>query len=310
MEVREGIIMAHSSGGGSYGGGCHGGYRGGGNASGSNVYIIRANMYKGAKRYSYVDKKGVKKYFYCQGNLDNYSTADLKLSFVVCIIFILAMLFYPDMKPNFFRAQKLSNPCSEIVIEDRLNVIEDSQQLLEELTVFYEKTGVTPGVVTVAESDWSEQYNNLEDYAMDQYYALYEDEVHWLIVYSASLDEEGKPRSIFWSFEGIIGDDTGDSISLPLCERLTRKIYNNLRYKENPGEAIGDGFQNLLKHRWPGITLGTFVPQSINDMMVFVTAIMVFGPLLFLYEYYNIKIKYRNAVLDEERPEMQPADLS
>ena len=295
--------MAHSSGGGSSGGGCHGGYRGGGNASGSNVYIIRANMYKGAKRYSYVDKKGIKKYFYCQGDLDNYSTSDLKLSFVVCLIFILAMLFYPDMKPDFFRAQKLSNPCSEIVIEDRLNVIEDSQQLLEDLTVFYEKTGVTPGVVTVADSDWSEQYNNLEDYAMDQYYALYEDEVHWLIVYSASLDEEGKPIFWDWSFEGIIGDDTGDSISLLLCERLTRRIYKNLRNKENPGEAIGEGFQNLLKHRRPGITLGTIVPQGLNDMMLFLTAAMLLSPLVFLHEYYMINVKYGNAVLDEEKAE-------
>ena len=189
----------------------------------ANTYVIRRRFYKGAKRYSYVDKNGVKKSFYCQGDLDNYDTSYLKLPFAACIFFILGMLFDPQMKPGFFRAQKLPNPCSEIVIEDRMNVIEDSQQLLEDLTVFYEKTGVTPGVVTVADFDWSERYENLEDYAMDQYYALYEDEVHWLIVYSAPLNEEGKPRS----FSGAL---RGSSVMIPGLPSACRSV-NGLQEK-------------------------------------------------------------------------------
>ena len=78
-----------------------------------------------------------------------------------------------------------------IIIKDEANVINDEAALKKELERFRDKTGVTPSVVTVHNETWA-NYGRLEEYAYDRYLREFDDEMHWLIVYSEPIDPDPK----------------------------------------------------------------------------------------------------------------------
>ena len=290
--------MARSSGGGRSGGGCHSGGGGGGGHSSSSGsshhHTYSSHSFPDSRRYSYTDAKGEKQYIYC-----SHHPADIPplpwLIYLVCLVMMIGTL-YTLWKEAEFRPQHLENPFSEIYIDDRQNVIKDKEVLKQKLTAFYEKTGVTPAVETVNEEQWRETHPSLMSYAMDEYYRLFEDENHWLIVYSRGRDSAGNLTSVIWSFEGIIGDDTEDSISDWMCSVFTTQTYRNLGYLSDPGKAIGLSF-TLLRMLWK---VG-FLSQNFFWIYMSLDIILFWNLPLMKGIYNTVRAKkYIGAVLDDE----------
>ena len=236
--------MAHSSGGGSCGGGCHSSSSH--SHSGSSSHVYSRHRFPGARRYAYIDRNGDRQYIY-----STQDPAEQKpISILTCLMYLIFLAFLiPNIRSAYFVPQTIPNPQGEILIEDQLDILEDPELLSRKLKVFYEETGVTPAVKTLRQDQWQGQYSDLEAYALQEYYNLFEDEKHWLIVYSVPVDQQGRVQSYQWKFEGIIGDDTGASIDENLCREFTDAVYEGLMAGDNPSKAIGDAFQNVLTIR-------------------------------------------------------------
>ena len=282
--------MAHSSGGGSSGGGCHSGSSS--NSSGNTYRRYDQYYFPGSHRYSYRDKDGNKQYIYC--NQDPSKKHSLPWLFYIICFFFLFQLFQGS-GDLLFLPKKIQNPSSQIVIEDSQNVIRDEEALSQILSAFYEETGVTPAVKTVSREQWSGNYLSLMDYAMDEYYNLFQDENHWLIVYSMETDPSGNLQKDQWQFEGIIGDDTGPSVNDWLCDQFTEEVHRNLKSMSDPGEAIGQSFQKLQyqrKHSFLSCNAGTL-------LAVISTVLLCAAPIIAGIVEIIQRRKYKNAVLDE-----------
>ena len=137
------------------------------------------------------------------------------LLFLACCVWMFISTVYVP-KP----LSKTENPHDQITIIDNIDVIDDEIILAEKLSYFYEKTGVTPAIITIPHSDWEDDYKSLENYALELYYAHFDDECHWLIVYSEPVDQEFND----WHWEGIIGDDALRVISQRVCHEMTVKV--------------------------------------------------------------------------------------
>lgn len=290
--------MARSSGGGSSGGGCHSGgggsshhgsYHGG---SHHHHHHFSHRRFTGANRYSYIDRYGNKQYVYCNHDPSIREPVPW-LTFFVCLFF--AANIFRSVHTRFFIPEKLPNSSSQIVIDDRQDLIQNEDSLRKTLTAFYEKTGVTPAVQTVSRNQWNKEHYSLMDYAMDEYYTLFNDEKHWLIVYSMETDPSGKLRPNEWQFEGIIGDDTDISINDWMCEKFTHQTHYNLQTMSDPGNAIGDSFARLQHQR-----TYRFISYNWEVISVFLLVFLCFGRPIVLGILGVIKsYKYKDAVLDE-----------
>ena len=289
--------MAHSSGGGSSGGGCHGGSSGSSSHGRSHrIPTYHSHPVPGTQRYSYRNRAGQKRYFYSNMPPARYQLTNL----IMPILFLVGALFvFFSQDIGYFSPEKLDSPGGQILIDDRLGILEEQETLRQKLTRFYEETGVIPAVQTVAREDWNGEYFSLEDYALSEYYRLFPDEVHWLIVYSVPVDAQGAPRLSVWSFEGIIGDDTGPSIHDRHCDWFTRDVYENLSVMQPPEQAIGDAFYDLLAVRKPTFYAEELLGGSalLNILAEFI--VILLWPLRELWICYLSMVKYRNAVWDQ-----------
>lgn len=99
---------------------------------------------------------------------------------------------------------------SNVAVIDTADVFTttEEQSLHEKLLEFGEKTGVTTQIITVDYDEWTDN-GSLENYAYYRYYAQFNDENGWLIVYSEEDDGYGD-----WSWEGIQGDNTYDTMDV------------------------------------------------------------------------------------------------
>ena len=284
--------MAHSSGGGSSGGGFHGGSSG---SSGSN-HVYYRHPTPGTRRYAYVDKTGQKRYFYSKAHPAEYKLTSLIMPFFVLLILVLGT---PSLEIGFFIPEKLNTPGEEILIDDRLHAFTEESRLKAAMIRFYEETGVVPAVQTITQEEWSGSFSSLESYAYREYGKLFKDEYHWLIVYSVPQNERGRPDFSSWSFEGMIGDDTGPSVNDALCYRFTRDTYQSLEANHGPEEALCRAWGNLLRDRKPGFYSEETLGAPAFFLTLFRWGILLLWPGMEFYTCYEAKIKYRNAVLDE-----------
>lgn len=183
-------------------------------------------------RYRYYDKHNNPQYVYCNydpsvkpkssGAQTVYSIVIL-LFYVPFVIAIGSLLFQSIHIPKPIS----TNPHSQIIIEDNLNIIKDKNTLIKELTEFYNATGVTPAVLTVPQDDYYRKYGSMSDFNIEEYYRLFSDEYHWLITYSEQYNIRGE--LIDWNWEGTIGDDTIDIISYKTCDIMTEKMQSHLQ---------------------------------------------------------------------------------
>lgn len=129
-------------------------------------------------------------------------TPVLLIFYIPFIAFALCFMLYGVHIP-----QKMKPPAStEIQVKDDLGIFSEESKIKKELTEFYELTGIVPAIVTVNNDVWEPYYTSLENYAYDLYVNSWNDEKHWLIVYSN--DQGTNPDFLDWHWEGMQGDDT------------------------------------------------------------------------------------------------------
>ena len=279
--------MPHSSGGGSHGGGSHGGgshhSHSGGRGSG---YSTSRSYFPGARRYRY-RHHGTDRYIYSDRDpAKQFSPLRLLiglfyLPFIGVAIFLIGTPFKSMLG--------LNKPAdTEIIIKDEAEVLSGNTELMKSLDAFYEKSGIVPAVITVNESVWKNR-GDLENYAYNRYLAEFDDEMHWLIVFSAPEDEEN------WSFEGIQGNDTDPILTENVTARFNSTLVLNFNNEDMSIEkAIADSFDSITPGlKKPGIK--AYLPQLAPGL--FVLAFVSF------HAYFMLglnELKYRKAVYDPD----------
>ena len=148
---------------------------------------------------------------------------------------------------------------SQIVIQDDANVLGDTTKLSDALEDFFNTTGISPAVITVYNSDWEDNYTDLEKYAYELYVNRFYDEKHWLIVYSQPKDPDDEFNNWYW--EGMQGDDTDSIITSSVAYDFTNDLHKRLLVEGTKvNDAITDSFNALtptvMKFRFEGETFG------------------------------------------------------
>lgn len=210
--------MPHSSGGGSHGGGSHGGGSHGGHSSSGSRSMPTASRKYFAGATPYVRyHNGRTDILYADRDITKTKKQDYLSNLFTIVVISLFMAFFAFMSLDsilgvFRTPKKLTvDYDTAIVIEDNLGVITDRAAMEKTLSAFFDKTGITPAVITVTNESWR-NYSNLENYAYDLYVNRFDDEKHWLIVYSQQADASGS-GFVDWYWEGMQGDDTDNILN-------------------------------------------------------------------------------------------------
>lgn len=225
--------MPHSSGGGSHGGGSHGSSSShGGHHSSAPARHVRSVPFRGSRTfYTYVDKRPVYRY----ADYDIVSDAEnskVNVPTLVIVLCIFGFLLLSSIRGAFYIPQKLNvDTKQDIGVVDNLDILDGSEEakIQESLEKLYEETGVATVVLLDKNESWQDYYSSLENYAYEKYCQLYDDEYHWVIVYTQPEDPESE--FVDWYWEGIIGDDTSDALNQThideFNEELQRALYRN-----------------------------------------------------------------------------------
>lgn len=238
--------MPHSSGGGSHGGGLHGGSHGNhGRGYASHVFASRTSR----ATYCYVHYRHSKPtYVYSDLSPEQLkkSVGSLATSIASCVFFIPLILFFGYFfVEGILRAQPLKmNYDTTIIIDDQIGVIDNEEELRMTLTQFRDNTGITPAIITVNNDEWNtdEHHPDLQSYAYDTYVSIFEDEKHWLIMYSEPKD----PMSDDWYWEGMQGNDTDRILTEKVCESFAIDFHTGLEGAQfGVGEILNGAFANL-----------------------------------------------------------------
>lgn len=136
----------------------------------------------------------------------------------------------------------------DVYIVDNIGVIDNEDSLKEVMREFEDLTGIYPCVMTVYDSDWNQDYEELWQYAYDVYINTYSDELHFLIVYSEP-ENAAELDFVDWSWEAIQGDDTD-----PILTEYNFGIFQDalqtdlLRDNVSVGEAFENAFEKILQY--------------------------------------------------------------
>lgn len=252
--------MPHSSGGGSHGGGSHGGGSHGGSFGGSHSGGLRSKKlsttpFLGATRYVCY-RNGTRSYIYSNYDITRKTSGWDFLALLPLIPGFMMLIFL--FCYSFSRPTKLTKTDSEIVINDRAQVFDMPVSLEANLKTFYKKTGITPAVMTVYNEDWKQNYVSLGDYAYDLYVNAFDDETHWLIVYS----QPKKPGAfVDWYWEGMQGDDTDKILTEKICTEFAESLqkYLTADSKYTVDKAISSAFTDI----YPDVMKIEVVPEGI-----------------------------------------------
>jgi hypothetical protein len=225
--------MPHSSGGGggSFGGG--GGSFDSGSGSGGSSYHTSENYFPGADRYVYYEN-GQPRYIY--SNSDPAKGAS-KWRFLILLAYIPFFAFlFPLFSGVYNRPVRLDTGYeTSIVIEDNANVLGERDELDRTMKDFFDRTGISPALVTVNNEDWEGGiYGSLEEFAYDCYLDHFGDEDHWLIVYSEPESPEDGDK-YYW--EGMQGDNTDDLLSKDCRDIFNHNLNKHLAEGDRPDVA-------------------------------------------------------------------------
>ena len=246
--------MPHSSGGGSHGGGSHSGSGFSSSSSSSSgessARHVRTTSFPGARRYVYYHNYQPV-YVYADYDIRK-TTATGKffsiLGSAVMLLFGILLLAMCYEKPQKMAA----DPSYSCVIKDSAYVIDTPNKVQNAIERFYNKTGIPVEIMTVNNEDWQNDYSDLEDFAYDTYVSEFDDEKHWLIVYS----EPTFPDADFndWYWEGMQGDETDNILTQDSMddfnELLQKYLTASSRY--DVSSAIASAFNETTPHIMDG----------------------------------------------------------
>lgn len=300
--------MPHSSGGGSHSGGSHSGSShsshssrssGGGRSGSSGGRRTSAAPFTGSKRYLYYSNHQPR-FVYANYDIRKKNTGILVTGIIAYSFLILPFLFsiFWVMITSVNIPKKLdyfekNGRHPEYVIEDNLGVIEDKKSLKKSMKAFYEETGIVPAVITVSNDEWKQDYSSLEKYAYKVYVKRFDDEAHWLIIYSESVKDNG---FVDWYWEGMQGDDTDHIITENRADDFTGSLNDRLlqRDKYSVDEAITATFDEY-RPQMMKISLNT--PMFIAFLCMFLLTSGLSVPYFFsVFKRSKVPADYKNAV--------------
>ncbi len=241
--------MPHSSGGGSHGGGFHsGGFHSSGSGAGSKH--ISKSYYPGSSAFVRYHN-GKTDVVYSDRDITKVKKSEytVVIGVILFITLFMSMFFVKAYKSVFktvLPPKKLNTDYNTaIVIDDTLGIISDEDTMKKNFEKFFGYTGITPSVHTVTDERWSSSYSSLKDYAYDYYVTHFDDEKHWLIVYSKP--ESPIPGFDDWSWEGMQGNDTDGIINeitaTDFNSRLHNYLLNDSKYTFE--DAINKAFEEI-----------------------------------------------------------------
>lgn len=263
--------MPHSSGGGSHGGGSHGGSHHSSHShggSGRSSRHVRSTYFPDARRFVYYNHhKPV--YVYADYDITEKRSP---LRFLMLLFYLPFILFTFSMFAEaYHHPHKLpQNYDYKIVVEDKANVLGNTAELRNSLVAFYNRTGISPAVITVENSDWQGVYSDLENYAYDLYVNHFADESHCLIVYSTPDGYSSSDGFEDWYWEGMQGNDTDDVLTKSVTNSFNDELQKNLtaRTRYTVSSAISTSFDDLTP---------TVMKSKVNWTMLFTSiAILAF----------------------------------
>ncbi len=241
--------MPHSSGGGSHSGGSHSSHSsshssGGGSHSGgrSSLPTYSNKPFAGSHRFVYY--KNRQPYYYYSKNTRPESVSVMGRVITIMFLSIFLLFSIPFWMMSVSVSVPISQPSDNVIyIQDNLDVIDNESSLKRNLERFRDETGVVPAVIT-DDNSWQDYYSSLETYAYDLYVNQFDDEKHWLIVYTSDSSTEFDD----WYFEGMIGDDTSGAVSSRGEDIMTGNMqkYLTARSKYDVGQAISSAFDDTL----------------------------------------------------------------
>lgn len=194
------------------------------------------------------------------------------LRFLMLLFYLPFILFTFSMFAEaYHHPHKLpQNYDYKIVVEDKANVLGNTAELRNSLVAFYNRTGISPAVITVENSDWQGNYSDLENYAYDLYVNHFADESHWLIVYSTPDGYSSSDGFEDWYWEGMQGNDTDDVLTESVTNSFNDELQKNLtaRTRYTVSSAISTSFDDLTP---------TVMKSKVNWTMLFTSiAILAF----------------------------------
>ena len=269
--------MPHSSGGGSHGGGSHGGSHHhsshsrsrSGSSSSTPARRTGSTSFAGAKRYMYY-RNHRPVFVYANYDIRKEHKNKLTMRIVLFIFFIVPSLFMTAsglFLSGHFPKKLEANYDTTIVIEDNLGIIQDENGLRQSLQNFYDTTGITPAVAIYPNDVWKDNYSSLEDYAYEDYLTRFNDEKHWLIVYTTELTKDGFED---WNWEAMQGDDTDEILTSKETSFFISSVHDKLLQpgKYSVDGAIAEAFDELTpivmkKYLSPMMSIVTLIFESI-----------------------------------------------
>ena len=233
--------MPHSSGGGFSGGGGHsGGFHSGSHSSSSSrVSTVRysRSYFPGAICYIYYDRHFHPHAWYASKD----ETGKRKPSWIALIIMLMVLLIPLAFifGGGYHKSNKLNKKYeNSIKIYDTADVLTDEQEqaLTETFKEFRHLTGIAPAFESVTDVlDWQ-----LESKAYNSYVSKFNDEMHWLIVYSDISNGRN------WAFEGMQGNDTDPILTTYITDKFNKELYEALSNKDNDVfTAFNDTFKSF-----------------------------------------------------------------
>lgn len=267
--------MPHSSGGGSHSSGGSSHSSGGSSHSSSSYSSSSGGSYSSSSRSNIKTSKeyfsGSTRFVRYRNNKAEYIYANQDISRRFRLPqFLLSLIYIPFWVSGIFiLVTSFSNPAklkpyeTQIIIEDELQILDKTDDLEKTLYNFRLKTGIVPGIITVENKTWLPYYNDLASYAYDRYVNMYEDEMHWLIVYS----EDGNMVFNDWYFEGVMGYDTDPILYSKILDAFNEELNRSLtaRTKYTVSQSFINAFEKidskLMRPRvsWEELGMGFFV---------------------------------------------------
>ena len=158
------------------------------------------------------------------------------------------------------KPQKMdTSPSYSCEIVDCAGVIDDADMVQSAIDDFYDETGIPVEVMTVNNEDWQGSYSKLEDFAYDMYVTEFDDEEHWLVVYSEPTSPD--PDFNDWYWEGMQGDDTDNIITVDVADDfkdlMQKYLTANSRY--DVSSAIAAAFDETTPNVMEGHVEWLFV---------------------------------------------------
>ena len=233
--------MAVSRGGGfSGGGGRSFSSHGGGGSSGSHRPTFSRRPFLGATTYFYITHTGHRREFYSSvpPKREKKSTAIITAALFLVVLIAFAFLTLSSVYPSKLSAASCEK--TGVYLNDGAGIIEDKDAFNLSMAAFYEKTGVEPRLYTLKQADFpTAVYGALDaealiDFAYDEYYSLFTDEGHYLIVMVKCTDGE-----YLWC--EMAGDDTTGLID---GEAFANMQVNMLKLKSD--SDVGALFSEVM----------------------------------------------------------------